>query len=1339
MFSKACRLFFALILLCSALVAQTGINAGLRMHALSVNEGLPQGAVAGIAQDSRGFIWILSDGLSRYDGRNFVHFRHIAGDTSSLTSNYADYMRMDDKDNLWIIHASREVDVFNTLTGRVRHISTEKAFKWLNSAAVDVYFIAQEGGRYFRANLTSLVAFDPWGTYKDEIPLPPGENLLAIGTTRRSRQVVSTDKALYEIRGNRLFKLIDFPAPSKENREVLQQAVYFHGRTPGRILENPDGALIIPVVGAIYLYNQINHSLNSLPIGTGRMAWGIVQAGGYAYARASEGLIRFDEQGQVNRLVKEADLHLTDLLLVDQSGVLWTTTANATGLRLFDLQPLNFQSYHYSNGFLHDVLEPWMHNPLAPEQVAWGSYMGRCAKDSNGNYWSVANLYTLGTGKGTKRVEKRTVNTAWSGPGVYRLAGNSASKRPFNLPGWRVTNMAFDSRNQCWLTITSLDSAENKLVKADIQTGQITPFAQLPDMLTENWYLTCTGRKICVVTENKLRLYDSATGACAVLSKEQVGSGSMLLMGLPDLHDRRILWLATKGSGIIRLNIETYQTVRYTEANGLPNNTVYYMARDKQGFFWCSSNKGLFRFDPATGATVSFLAKDGLQGNEFNRYHFVETPDGHFVFGGTEGYSIFHPDSVSTDHFQTPVIISGIQVNNLPLQKVLPRLKDRLLSNLRQLTLAYNQNVLSVGFAGLQYNAPEEIRYRYQLQGLDASWIPAGADASARYAYIPPGHYTFMVNASNTAGMWSNQVKTLDITILPPWWKTGWAYMLYLLVAAGIAWALYRNWLVRARDKQHIILQQKEAEQLKAIDQIKSRFFSNITHEFRTPLSLIIAPVEQMQQATTEPLLKRQLSSVQRNAEQLLQLINQLLDMAKLEAGNMQVSLHRGNLLLFIQDIADGFLFSARTKQLILTCQLPAGNWGEHAFDADKLRKIMQNLLSNAIKFTPAGGSIAIRVELQPLPHGSDGLQICIEDSGIGIAADKLPHIFTRFYQVDDSHTRNYSGTGIGLALVKELTEMMGGTIQAENNKDKTGMLFTLWLPVATATGKETGLPSAGNNIMDRVDQEAPAEPAITHHEPGDTKPLVLVTEDHDELRAFICGVFNGSCRVLEARNGKEGWQLAQQELPDLIISDLMMPEGDGMEFCRKVKTGLDTSHIAFVMLTARSSQASVLEGLQSRADDYIGKPFHADELQLRVRNILDRQQQLRSFYNRQLTVAGEPLQREEKTDLFLQQVYEQVEKHLDDTQFTVEKLAASVAVSTRTLVRKLNAIAAITPADLVKQYRLKRAAELLKEGKPVAEVAWSVGYETRNYFSTAFKAFYGITPSEWGKSAVDK
>ena len=441
---KACLLFSTLILLHSVLGAQMPFNQQLRMRSLSVNEGLPQGYVSGIAQDSQGFIWIASDGLSRYDGRNFVHFRHIGGDTLSLASNSIVYMRLDDSSNLWLVYNSREVDIFNTLTGRVRHISAEKAYRWMKGGIGDSYFITQEGRSYFRADLTSLTAFDPWGTYKEQISLPHGESLLAIGATRMGMRVVSTHKALYEIRENRLFKIADFPPVSKEAERWLQKAITAHSRTPGRIMESPSGILIVPGMGFIYLYDQKNRLMKYIPTGMLDLPWGIVHTGEYSYARFYDGLVCFNEQGVVTQLTRVADLILTDPLLMDRSGVLWAATAGAVGMRLLDLQPVNFDSYHYKNGFLHDALEPWLSNPMQDE-VALGSYQGRCAKDMYENVWVVSYINALSNESGRKL---NWHSRGWPGSGVYRLGNGQAWKLPFHLPGWKISNIAFDSRNQ---------------------------------------------------------------------------------------------------------------------------------------------------------------------------------------------------------------------------------------------------------------------------------------------------------------------------------------------------------------------------------------------------------------------------------------------------------------------------------------------------------------------------------------------------------------------------------------------------------------------------------------------------------------------------------------------------------------------------------------------------------------------------------------------------------------------------------------------------------------------------------------------------------------------------
>ncbi len=531
---------------------------------------------------------------------------------------------------------------------------------------------------------------------------------------------------------------------------------------------------------------------------------------------------------------------------------------------------------------------------------------------------------------------------------------------------------------------------------------------------------------------------------------------------------------------------------------------------------------------------------------------------------------------------------------------------------------------------------------------------------------------------------------------------------------------------------QHV-RQLHESHQLKVIDELKTRFFDNITHEFRTPLTLILSPVEQLLQRYPEPAdLHQSLRMVERNAWQLLQLINQLLDLAKLESGHLTVSPKTGDLGDFVAQIMRVFEPVAQQKNLTLTYQNDLTDFV--AFDADKLEQIVHNLLANALKFTQTG-HVAVRLTSEPTV-----VRLTVTDTGIGIRAEKLPYIFNRFYQVQpaDGSLRHFTnpGTGIGLAFVKELTELMGGCVRVSSvptgSAEPSGTTFTVELPLL------------------RVDPNQPGESAIRQPRPvwavndlltngladGDERetelPLVLVVEDNPELCAFIARELTGPYRVLTAMDGDEGWRIAQTELPDVLLTDIMMPGMDGYELTRNVKTNPLTDHIAVVMLTAKTAQPSRIEGLQQGADDYIAKPFHVDELRLRLHNLITRQQTLRLHFQQQFGRPDAPIQPETLTDKFIQKLYTLIESRLDDSSFRVNELAQEVGMSRRTLHRKLTSVTNLTIHDFMRQYRLKRSGQLLREGHNVSETAYRVGYESPAHFSVVFRAFFGKTPTEY-------
>ncbi|QMW04775.1 response regulator [Spirosoma foliorum] len=527
--------------------------------------------------------------------------------------------------------------------------------------------------------------------------------------------------------------------------------------------------------------------------------------------------------------------------------------------------------------------------------------------------------------------------------------------------------------------------------------------------------------------------------------------------------------------------------------------------------------------------------------------------------------------------------------------------------------------------------------------------------------------------------------------------------------------------------------QLRETVELKAVDEMKTRFFTNITHELRTPLTLIVSPVDNLLETPNLPTaFQNQLSTVQRNARQLLRLINQLLDINKLEAQQMDLVNEVGDLASFVGQIVDLFRPSTTIKQLVLTYQtnLPAGNY---LFDAGKWEKILYNLLSNAIKFTESG-SISVS-----LTHTPTMAQLTVSDTGIGIAADKLPHIFNRFYQVgprsvDTSRSRTYEGTGIGLALVHELTVRLGGTITVQSQlpglNGHSGTHFRVEIPLQQA-GAMTP-----QKIESRLSVDVPIVPSELAHPTtatlSDNTPLVLVVEDNAELREFIVAELATTYRIRSAANGYEGWMVAKEELPDVIISDLMMPRMDGYELIHQLRADPATDHIAVILLTASVEADSRLKGLDQGADEYLTKPFHLGELRLRLRNLLTRQEKLREEYRQQFTRTDQSTPLVTIQDQFLGRLYQLLEERLDDSSLSVEWLADQLALSRKTLYMKVNKLLQVSPNDLIRQYRLRKAIDLLRAGHNASETAYMVGFESPSYFTRVFKEFYQQTPTDY-------
>jgi signal transduction histidine kinase/DNA-binding response OmpR family regulator len=785
---------------------------------------------------------------------------------------------------------------------------------------------------------------------------------------------------------------------------------------------------------------------------------------------------------------------------------------------------------------------------------------------------------------------------------------------------------------------------------------------------------------------------------------------------------------------------------RFTEEDGLAGSHVVAIREDKQGNLWVSTNNGLSKFDPGElseqGAGRLFFrnykAADGLQSDEFT-YHssHADARTGELFFGGTNGFNVFRPDKINDDSIPPKVVITEIKVlrnNEMVSMPFDP-------ANPAPLRLTHLEKLLTIEFAALHFANPERNGYACKLEGFDEDWRYLGNQHEVTYTNLDAGNYTFRVKACNKDGVWNEQGISLKIKVLPPWWRTWWAYLTYVLLLGTAAYFFYQFQLKRK-------LEHAEAERIKELDALKTRLYTNITHEFRTPLTVILGMVENIRGHENERKL------IHRNSQNLLRLINQMLDLAKLDAGSLGLQLIRGDLVNYLQYLTESFYSMAAEKKVRLTFYSETPELLMD-YDEEKIQHIVYNLLSNALKFTGEGGKVVLHVRVSPLQSlsrnvgrsgagaGQPFLQLKVQDTGVGIPVEQLPHIFDRFYQ--GGQTAKVGGTGIGLALTKELVGLMGGEVSVESRtaaagEGGSGTTFTVLLPIRQESpmkvvAAESRIPAAfAPEITETILSQATEAAGAAEGE----KPVLLVVEDNPDVVAYLTGLLGKTYETHVATDGRAGIEKALELVPDIIISDVMMPEKDGYEVCETLKNDERTSHIPIILLTAKATDADRLTGLRRGADAYLMKPFNKEELFVRLKKLVELRRRLQERYAGrrndifEKNVISETPSEPTLEDLFLQKIRQAIEAKMDDTELGIVHLCRAASLSHTQLFRKLKALTGLNPTLFIRKVRLQRAAELLKTTElNVSEIAYEVGFSDPNYFSRAFHEEYGRTPSE--------
>jgi signal transduction histidine kinase/ligand-binding sensor domain-containing protein/DNA-binding response OmpR family regulator len=813
------------------------------------------------------------------------------------------------------------------------------------------------------------------------------------------------------------------------------------------------------------------------------------------------------------------------------------------------------------------------------------------------------------------------------------------------------------------------------------------------------------------------------------------------------------LWIGTIGGGLHQLSTDArgHDVIRQY-GRYLPESDVEGLLADEAGNVWVGGT-GLYRFTPATRRYLRYDVADGLQSNSFKIGAAARANDGTLYFGGINGINYFQPWAIQANPNPPVVQLTGLRVGNQPVAVGQPFngrvLLTKALTEPQKVTIRATENDFSVDFVALNYTNPQKNNYAYRLLGYNQDWVyPRPGQRVASFANLPPGDYTLEVKADNGEGVWTKKPATMQFVVLAPWYKTWWAYLLYAAALLGII-ALYRRVEMTQQGlRNKLALEQFQTEKEKELTSLKLSFFTNVSHELRTPLTLILGPMEEIM-GTHGPVhhLRDKVQLMHKQTRKLFDLVNQLLDFRKVESGNVPLRASYGNVLRLLTDVFSAFEQKATERRLTYLLDVPTEPVPLY-FDRSKLEIILTNLLANAFKYTPEGGRVELTATVVGTPGGEavfesgqpvgNYLEIKVVDTGVGIQANELAHIFDPYYQASHTDTLRMTGTGIGLSLVKQFAERHAGSI-AVSSEVGVGTTFGLRLPFGRAHLQ-------ADDVLPTSEQPEPAEllmlplteePGVPHSAPTApaTPPRLLVVEDNDEVRQYLQQLFTNDFEVLTAADGLEGWRLALEQLPALVISDVMMPHSDGLELCQRIKQHPKTSHIPVLLLTARTAALHEVEGLDLGADDYVSKPFNPLVLQAKVAALLRNRHQLREFYQRQILLEPTELVIPDADRLFLEQAMRTVEAHLTDPALSVLVLADALCMSQSAVYRRIKGITGQTTVEFIRDVRMKRAAQLLAQPQlRVSEVAYEVGVENVKYFRKTFQKIYGMSPSEYAR-----
>ena len=1381
----------------------------LRFTHLSDQQGLSNSTIESIFQDSRGFIWAgTRDGLNRYDGNEMLVFRNDPADTASLSDNYIRCIYEDRAHRLWVgtINGLNRFEGEKNKFTRFKHRDGDDSHSLSNNMVTSLaedkegrLWVATFGGGLNRWD-EAQQSFTHFGSSLSD------NRVNTIYPDRAGNLWVGTQSSLD------LFHPGDGSFVHYHNTMATNSS----GNTFTAIQEDRQGNLWLGTEDdGIFLFDPLRNSFSR-------------------FAHSDK-----DPASLGNNMIKS--------LLVDKKGRLWVGSING-GLNLYNPPGNSFFHYEYEPGNNASLSQRtvsalredrqgnlWIGthrggiNIYSPGMEKFNLYRQESSTaglsyndvkafcEDNGDIW-------IGTDGGGLDLFQRDKNTFRS----YRYDPFD----PHSLGSDAVLDVMRDREGNIY--VSTWGGGLNLLNKA---TGQFTRYQNRPgdsSSISSNFvqktFEDYEGRLWVATYYGGLNLFDPKTGKFSRLLSDPSGKTRLRGKNIVSLHEDREgqIWIGTDDGGLNSYQQTTrhfnhyfdkdekmpdlrvifsdsknrlwvgqrglylFDTAHndfslYTDTAGLSNEFIKGITEDELGNLWIATSNGLTRFNPDTRAFKKYNTGDGLQGEEFEANACLKTRDGEMYFGGVNGFNSFYASNIRTNPYVPPVYITGFQLFNRkigPAVQGSPLQKD--ISYTPEIVLTYRQATFAFNFAALNYTIPENNQYAYKLEGLDKDWNYVGKEKRSVYTNLAPGEYTFRVKASNNDGIWNEEGAAVKVIITPPFWKTSWFIGLLMVLAMGGLYVVYKY---RTRLK----LKELEERKREEIHQVQLQFFTNISHEFRTPLSLILGPLEKLMKENVLPSLSQHYASMHRNAHRLLSLINELMDFGKLESGALKLGVMKSNLPAFLDEMEEEFRDWAMQKEIGFTVRYPAGlpdTW----FDRQVLEKIVLNLLHNSFKYTKIGGHIT----LEALPsladfrpsftnelilknefRGSAYVYIRVADTGIGISGESIRHLFERYYRITDSHL----GSGVGLAFVKSLALLHKGDVYVYSQRMK-GTEIIIGLPVnaqdyTKEERREAGFSGGGvrlegfHGTPESPARTMPARPGAPAGAPprspgggeaaataGSPFPLtsqvpvsssagssfpgeapyqpslpesILLVEDNDELRQFLKESLEPWYSVTEAADGREGLAKAKEISPGLIISDVIMPGMNGIELCKAIKQDIDTSHIPFLMLTARSTLAAQVHGLDSGADYYFAKPLNMELLLLTIRNRFEQGARLKERYTRESHIEAMELVHSGKDKEFMTRLLAVIDSQLVNPDFDIEWLCSEMGMSRTKLYQKIKNISQQSIGDFIRTIRLKKAVQIMThEDVSLTEVMYRIGIQTQSYFSKAFKKEFGKTPTQF-------